>query len=117
MSRDFDESVLNSFEVKNLGLILQHEKALTGYIISDSDSRYLTVMDLLGLSDEESCLARNEIFARHNRLFDLAWIQEYFDGCPWYAGHIRPDQFDSDIFSDIEKANIDTIQAYEARFD
>ena len=40
-----------------------------GYIFYDSDSRYLTGDELSGLSSWELKVARNEIYARHGRLF------------------------------------------------
>jgi tetratricopeptide (TPR) repeat protein len=72
---NFNENVLSDYEWHNLQLLHEQERQLTGFMIVDSDSRYLTVFDLLGLSDEEACLARNEIFAWHGRLFDVDWIR------------------------------------------
>jgi hypothetical protein len=86
-------------------------------MIGDSDSRYLTVFDLLGLGDEEACLARNEIFAWHGRLFDVDWIRTYFENCEWYYGYIDADSFDRSVLNDFELQNIDTIMDYEKRFD
>ena len=39
---------------------------------------------LRGLNLYELRLLRNEIFARHGARFRTAWLQEYFDGQPWY---------------------------------
>ncbi len=114
---NFKDNDLNSFEWSNLSLILEQKQKLTGYILIDSDSRYLSNLDLLGLSDELSCLARNEIFAWHGRLFDVEWIQSYFDSCPWYNGYISPSSFDRSVLNDYELQNIQTLMDYEKRFD
>ena len=114
---NFKDNDLNGFEWYNLSLILEQKQKLTGYILIDSDSRYLTNLDLLGLSDELSCLARNEIFAWHGRLFDVEWIQAYFDSCPWYNGYISPSSFDRSVLNDYELQNVQTIMDYEKRFD
>ena len=114
---NFNKNILNSYELGNLKLLLEQEQILTGFILIDSDSRYLTVIDLLGLSDSKACLARNEIFAWHGRLFDVDWIQTYFDSCSWYSGYIEPDDFDQSVLNDFELENIKTIIAYEKQFD
>ncbi|PYS31525.1 MAG: YARHG domain-containing protein, partial [Acidobacteria bacterium] len=39
---------------------------------------------LRGLSLHELRLLRNEIYARHGRIFKTTWIQQYFSNQPWY---------------------------------
>jgi tetratricopeptide (TPR) repeat protein/uncharacterized protein YodC (DUF2158 family) len=113
----FHENELNDYEWQNLQLLHEQEWKQTGFFIADSDSRYLNSFDLLGLGDEESCLARNEIFAWHGRLFDVEWIQAYFDSCSWYDGYIDPGSFDRGVLNEYELQNISTIMDYEKRFD
>ena len=48
------------------------------YIIPGSDSRYITMSDLVGLSDDEVQLARNEIFARYGYNFKTACDTKLF---------------------------------------
>lgn len=83
------------------------------YLLPDSATRYLTEEDLEPLTAEECCFARNEIFARHGRIFITPEIAEYFASKNWYHGTIAPDRFDNEIFNDVERANIQFIQAYE----
>ena len=83
------------------------------YIIPDSSTRYLSVDDLAGLSKEELKLARNEIFARHGRIFNDPDLQSYFEAQPWYTGTISADDFSDDMLSDIERDNIALIRSYE----
>ena len=54
------------------------------YIIYDSSYRLLTEKDMYGLTQEECRLARNEIYARHGRMFKDTNLQKYFDSCYWY---------------------------------
>ena len=86
------------------------------YLLPDSATRYLTEADISFLSHRDLCLARNEIFARHGRIFKTPEIAAYFQSMDWYRGTIQPDQFDNENWlSDIEKANIKLIQQYEDR--
>jgi hypothetical protein len=55
-----------------------------GYVISGSSSLLLNEYDLEDLSELELTVARNEIFARHGKLFDTPELQVYFDLQPWY---------------------------------
>ena len=86
------------------------------YILPDSDKRYLTDADVSGLSGQELKLARNEIIARHGRIFTNADVKEYFESKSWYHGTIAPETFDANInsyLSALELANIDMIKKYE----
>lgn len=85
------------------------------YILQDSDKRYITKDELLGLTPEQCRLARNEIYARHGRMFDAADLQAYFNSCSWYQGTIPAADFKDDMyFNDFEKANRDLIVQYES---
>ena len=83
------------------------------YIIPDSSTRYLGYEDVANLSKEELKLARNEIFARHGRIFNDPDLQSYFEAQPWYTGTISADDFSDDMLNDIERDNIALIRLYE----
>lgn len=88
------------------------------YIFANSDSEYIYETDLYGLSEWELRIARNEIMARHGRLFNDTTLQTYFDNCSWYTGSIDPDSFDKNyesILNDYEKKNADMIKDYEKK--
>lgn len=85
------------------------------YLLPDSDSRLLTEADLDPLTWEELCLARNEIFARHGRKFTTPEIDRYFSEKPWYHGTISPGDFSDSLLSETERANVQTIIAYEKK--
>ena len=89
-----------------------------GYILSESDTRLYTADELADFSDWELTLARNEIYARHGRLFDTPEIQEYFDGCGWYEGTITPEEFtghEEEYLNPIELENVQMIYNYQGQ--
>lgn len=78
------------------------------YIFADSDSRYLTEDEIYALSQEEMRLARNEIYARHGRIFADEGLSEYFNSKSWYQPLYSPEEMDEmgdDIFNEYEYAN------------
>ena len=76
------------------------------YVIPDSGTRYLTAADLAGLSKDQLRLARNEIYARHGRTFNDEELQAYFNSQSWYRGTVAPDDFDTAVLNEYEKANL-----------
>lgn len=85
------------------------------YILPTSDREYLTEADLEGLTKEELRLARNELYARHGRLFQDEMLQSYFNSKDWYDGYIDPDDFNERMLNDYEMANKDLIVEYERK--
>ena len=86
------------------------------YILPQSAQRRLTEDDLSGLTHEELCLARNEIYARHGRRFKNQNIASYFESKDWYVGSIDPETFDanqSSYFSQDELYNATFLLNYE----
>ena len=83
------------------------------YIIPDSSTRYLTNSDLNPLSEWEIRIARNEIYARHGRIFKSEEIASYFASKSWYIPSIPPEQFDNSYLNAIEIENLKFITNYE----
>lgn len=84
------------------------------YLLPDSDSRYITKDELFGFDAYMCRIARNELYARHGRLFDDSNIQDYFNNCSWYYGYIDSSDFDESLsFNKYELANRDLIVKYE----
>ena len=96
-----------------LSLCGEGEVEMGDYILPGSDVRFLDKSDLRGMTADECRLARNELYARHGRLFDDEMLQEYFDGKDWYNGHILPADFDENILNEYEMYNRDLIVEYE----
>lgn len=89
------------------------QEVVPDYIIPDSSNRYISESELYGLSADECCFARNEIYARHHRLFNTDYIQAYFYTKSWYDGYIAPEAFTADLLNEYEAVNVVTILNYE----
>ncbi len=86
------------------------------YIFPNSDKEYLTDADVSGLSKDQLRIARNEIMARHGRIFDSQDLKDYFGSKSWYSGTISPSDFDANMnsrLSAVELANVEMIKKYE----
>jgi len=82
------------------------------FILPFSHYRLLTDRDLIGLSDAELRLARNEIFARHGRRFADEELQAYFDSMPWYVPLLPLGE--EPVVSELELSNAEFIQGFES---
>lgn len=85
------------------------------YILPDSSSYYYSYGELSWMSSYDLYLARNEIFARHGRMFNNADLQEYFNSQAWYNPTYTPAQFDSmgNVLSDVEQKNVNVMRQIE----
>jgi len=111
----YDPKRLSLIEQKNLQLIEGIQKQQRRVALSPGDmelfeNKLISDAMLRGLSLHELRLLRNEIYARHGRIFKTVWIQQYFGGQPWYDP--KEDFKDEDI-SGPDKTNIETIVKYE----
>lgn len=78
-----------------------------------SNSQYLTDSDLWSMSSEELRIARNEIYARHGRMFKDQALQNYFNSKSWYIPSVRPEDFNEQWLNEYEKANAKFIKSFE----
>ena len=76
---------------------------VTKYTLQD-----LSILDSYGLK-----ITRNEIFARHGRMFNDQELQEYFKRQQWYVPQIAANDFDTSGLNEVEKYNVDLISVYE----
>ena len=86
------------------------------FILPDAQTRIYDKAYLESLGAEKLRLARNEILARHGRIYKSEDLNQYFSSKPWYHGTIPADDFDPQyetILNDYEKANIDLIRQIE----
>lgn len=81
-----------------------------GYILPDSDSRKLKKSDLAGMTAQQLSYAKNEIYARHGRVFKSSELQDYFNEKDWYE---KNDDFKDEDLSKKEAENIKFIAAYQ----
>jgi hypothetical protein len=87
------------------------------YLLEDSDSRLLTEADIDGMAAQFLRHARNEIYARHGRIFEAEDLQNYFNQQAWYAASVEADEFDESGLSGIERANIDFLAEAEKKME
>ena len=76
---------------------------VTKYTLED-----LSILDSYGLK-----ITRNEIFARHGRMFNDQELQEYFQRQNWYVPQTASNDFDDSCLNEVEKYNIQLISTYE----
>ncbi|MCI9134466.1 MAG: YARHG domain-containing protein [Lachnospiraceae bacterium] len=83
------------------------------YILPYVDVAYLNKNNVEGWSEYQLRQARNEIYARHGRIFEDELLRRYFESCDWYSGTVPADQFDESVFNEVEEANRQFLIAYE----
>lgn len=98
--------------------VMPAEPVYTGgyYIFPDSSNSYLSRAQVDALSLYEMYLARNEIYARHGRIFKNSDLQQYFGSQSWYVPLYSPENFDEGVFNAYEKENINLIKSVEQAY-
>lgn len=81
--------------------------------LSYTSTAMYTEEDLKLLDSDGLRVARNEIYARHGRMFNDQALQDYFNGQDWYTPRYAPDHFDESVLNDIESYNMELIHNYE----
>lgn len=64
-----------------------------GQIMPYSSTARLSLADIKGFTNDQLCIAKNEIWARHGRKFDNNWLQNHFNQQSWYTPTTNPDDF------------------------
>ena len=80
------------------------------------NTRYYTQEELKSLDPDKLKFARNEILARHGRIFETEDLNAYYSSKSWYQPQYTSDQFDpqmDQILNAYEKANIEEIKKIE----
>ena len=113
----YDPKQLTDTEQKNLLAVTGAQKRQRRVALLPGDmelfeNRALSDQMLLGLSLHELRLLRNEIYARHGRSFKATWLQQYFDGQPWYQAD---ENFKDEELSGFDKQNVELIVGYESK--
>ncbi len=116
-SDKYDAKKLTAIERKNLAMLNDAQKKQRKVALLPGDmelfeNRTITEQALHGLSLHELRLLRNEVYARHGRMFRADWLQQYFYMQPWYT----PDQnFKDESLSGTDQLNVETIVRFENR--
>ena len=84
-------------------------------IIPGSDARFLSEEDIEFLGDTGLELAKNEIYARHGRVFVTPYINKYFRKQSWYSPTVPPEEFSDSVFNEFENSNITLMVDEESR--
>ncbi len=102
------EPQLSEIEKKNIAIIVAYENRLHDEVSSKPITRDL----LEGMFLEDAAKLRNEIYARHGKVFTNKWLQKYFASFSWYKANPK---FSESLLTAIEKKNIVTIKEYESQ--
>ena len=106
---NFKDEELTGPDKQNVETIVAYEKKIHDNLGSKPITRSL----LDGLFVEDAVKMRQEIYARHGKVFTKEpWFQTYFESFAWYKAN--PDFTDAQL-TDLEKRNIATIAAYEKK--
>ncbi len=97
---------LNIIEQQNVDLLASHEAKIREWF-----STNLVTDDTLGaLFAEDLRVLRNEIYARHGRIFKDKTLQKYFESQSWYKAN---PEFTDDQLNEIESQNLAKIKEAE----
>ncbi len=83
------------------------------YIFPDSNARYLTAQDVQGMTLQNICYAKNEIYARRGCIFQKQELRDYFSSKSWYHGTVPSASFSSTVFNEFEAGNIEFLKNIE----
>ena len=105
---DSSEPELSETEKNNIATIVAYERK-----VKDGLSAKPIPAGLLeGMFLEDARKLRQEIYARHGKVFKDRWLQRYFQSFDWYKAN--PKYTDAALTS-VEKQNINAIAAYEKK--
>ncbi|MFR0666622.1 MAG: YARHG domain-containing protein [Faecalimonas umbilicata] len=93
--REAEEKAKEEAEEKERKEAEEKAKREAEFIFPYSDTENLTEPQLQSLSQDQLALARNEIIARHGRIFTDEPYKSYFESKSWYQGTIQPQEFDA----------------------
>lgn len=88
--------------------IPEHLTKVEGYL-TPAD-RVITETELQGRSKAELRVMRNEVYARHGRVFQSSDLQDYFSKKPWYTQNAG---YSDSLLTDVDKENVRVIQEHE----
>ena len=105
---NFKDEDLSGYDKQNVETIVRYETKIHEGLSTTPVARAL----LDGLFLEDAMQMRQEIYARHGKVFKEPWLQKYFSSFAWYKADPN---FNDDALSEVEKKNIATIAAYEKK--
>lgn len=109
----YDKGYETDYGEYDLGNDYDDEENYAEYVLPYSSESYYSEEDLEGLSADECRIARNEIYARHGRIFDDPELQNYFESLSWYEPSVSGNSFSDSVLNEAERYNLDLIIQYE----
>ena len=104
-------------ETESVDLIKGNDTGSNPYEKADhlayTDSVRYTEEELSRLDSYGLCITRNEIYARHGRMFSDQNIQDYFNRQDWYVAQTASAEFDESVLNEVEQYNVELIHSYE----
>ena len=105
---NFKDEDLSGSDKLNVETIVKYENKIHQGLSTTPVTRAL----LEGLFLEDAVQMRQEIYARHGKVFKESWLQKYFASFDWYKADPN---FTDAALTEVEDKNIATIAAYEKR--
>jgi hypothetical protein len=105
---NFKDEELSDSDKLNVETIVRYENKIHQGLSNTPITHAL----LEGLFLEDAVQMRQEIYARHGKVFKEPWLQKYFSSFDWYKADSN---FTDAALTEVEKKNIATIAAYEKR--
>ena len=105
---NFKDEDLSGSDKLNVETIVKYENKIHQGLSTTPVTRAL----LDGLFLEDAVQMRQEIYARHGKVFKEPWLQKYFASFDWYKADPN---FTDAALTEVENKNIATIAAYEKR--
>lgn len=88
--------------------IPDHLFTVEGFLVPED--RAISPSELQGRSKAELRVMRNEVYARHGRVFQSTDLRDYFFRKPWYT---RNPDYSDDLLTGVDKENVRIIQEHE----
>ncbi|MCA1621569.1 MAG: YARHG domain-containing protein [Acidobacteria bacterium] len=105
---DNSEPALSETEQKNIETIVAYERKVREGLSTTPVTNAL----LEGMFLEDARKLRNEIYARHGKVFKDRWLQGYFKSFDWYKPNPR---YTDAALTAVERQNVAAIAAYEKK--
>lgn len=105
--KEFEDSLFKQIEfVRNT----KGNGEFSGYVLEDSDKKYIVLEQLESLTERELTLAEKEIYARYGAVFDEENIQIVFNRTEWYLPKDVTEKEVETQLNQYEKENIKRIE-------
>ena len=105
---DASEPELSTIEKKNIETIVAYERKVKESL----SSKPIPAGLLEGMFLEDARKLRNEIYARHGKVFKDRWLQKYYASFDWYKANPK---YTDAALTEVERQNAASIAAYEKK--